>query len=422
MRSFFGLAAAAVTVAIAAAPAAIADPIFTPLYWFRDTIAWQGIATSNPVIGPDNALYLTTYSADGPVLQFTPPTGGGKFWTPKILYQFGVGDANVPYSLIRTPSGALIGTTLPTEGNSGEVYELTPPAAGKTVWSFSSIWQFADTPAANEGPPGFGVVMDGKGRLFGVTDLGGAQGDGTVFMLTPPAKAGAAWTKTILHAFSGVDGMNPQGSLVVDKDGTLYGTTKIGGIHHDGTIFMLSPPATGTGAWTFKKLFDFTGGADNGFPTRQLAFDPAHKMLYGVANPVFTGQTGVVFSIAKPTGSGGKWVFSIVHAFQDNFVDGTADTEEGSLSSPVVDTAGNIYGTAPAGGDKQSIGVVYKLTPPQSAGGAWTETILHQFKGTDGFVPNYLSIASDGTLYGVTINDGAYGSTIGVGGLFSLKP
>jgi uncharacterized repeat protein (TIGR03803 family) len=101
-----------------------------------------------------------------------------------------------------------------------------------------------------------GVIFDPAGNLYGVTQYGGAYGKGTVFQLTP--STGGAWTETVLHSFTaGTDGQQPQGGLVIDGAGNLFGTTSGGGDRNAecGTVFELSPTDSG---WTFAVLHSFT--------------------------------------------------------------------------------------------------------------------------------------------------------------------
>jgi hypothetical protein len=86
--------------------------------------------------------------------------------------------------------------------------------------------------------PNGGLVLDGNGILYGVTTAGGPFGSsiggyGTVYVLTPPTGGKGAWIEKILYGFTGVansDGAFPQGGLIVDASGALYGTTSQGGI------------------------------------------------------------------------------------------------------------------------------------------------------------------------------------------------
>ena len=88
-----------------------------------------------------------------------------------------------------------------------------------------------------------------------------------------PAKAGEA----TLHSFKGdADGQNPQAPLAIDANGALYGTTAAGGtgVGHGGTAFKLTPPTSGTGAWTKTELHGFAAGPHDGaFPAGGLIFD-----------------------------------------------------------------------------------------------------------------------------------------------------
>src|ERR1700678_487963 len=133
-----------------------------------------------------------------------------------------------------------------------------------------------------------GLIADSAGNLYGTTVEGGEYdkgltGDrgGTVFELSP--REGGGWTETVLHSFgNGADGSNPQGSLVFDAAGNLYGTTYSGGSPYafGGTVFELSP--TGDGHWNETVLHSFSGGGIDGLnpSSGSLIFDAAGN-LYG---------------------------------------------------------------------------------------------------------------------------------------------
>ena len=110
--------------------------------------------------------------------------------------------------------------------------------------------------------------------LYVTTNNGGAGecsgGCGAVVKLTPPAVAGAAWSESILHSFTGdSDGANPNAGLVFDSAGALYGTTANGGStgcagNGCGTVFKLTPPAHPKGPWKETILYAFGSVANDG--------------------------------------------------------------------------------------------------------------------------------------------------------------
>jgi len=82
---------------------------------------------------------------------------------------------------------------------------------------------------------------------------------GTMFELSPPATGQTAWTETVLTSFKGGDGTDPIGSLIADSAGNLYGTTYESVPVHNGNVFELTPPAAGQTAWTETVLTRFNG-------------------------------------------------------------------------------------------------------------------------------------------------------------------
>jgi uncharacterized repeat protein (TIGR03803 family) len=87
----------------------------------------------------------------------------------------------------------------------------------------------------------------------------------------------------VLYRFTGgLDGGNPNGSLVADTAGNLYGTTSAGGRYGYGIVFKFSPPATPSKPWTETVLYDFLGGLDGNAPNAPLVIDGAGN-LYGTS-------------------------------------------------------------------------------------------------------------------------------------------
>src|SRR5580658_4388294 len=131
------------------------------------------------------------------------------------------------------------------------------------AWASSEnvLHTFAYTDGAQ---PGYGVVLDAAGNLYGTTGTGGntvcgGYGCGLVFKLTP--SAGGEWNESIIYAFTGGDdGYYPDSPLIFDAAGNLYGTAYAGGGSGNGTIFKLTPSANGS--WKFSILHTFAGGED----------------------------------------------------------------------------------------------------------------------------------------------------------------
>ncbi len=352
-------------------------------------------------------LYGTTTSGgadnDGTVYELSPKAGGG--WTEKGLYTFGNGSGAYPYgNVVFDAAGNLYGTT--DSGGAydfGTVYELTPKTGGG--WNEKTLHSFGNNMDGRY--PNGGLIFDAAGNLYGTAEAGGPHNSGgIVFELSP--KTGAAWTEKALHSFgSGKDGAEPVGNLIFDAAGNLYGATYFGGAFGQGTVFELSP-ATG-GGWTEKGLHSFEpGSTDGGLPTGSLIFDGAGN-LYGISYKGGVGNVGTVFELSPA--AGGTWTSAMLHSFNDNGVDGFYP--QGGL---IFDASGNLYGTASEGG-ADNAGVVFEMTP--GAGGSWTETLLRTFNGADGKDScSGMIFDGSGNLYGTTSAGGAGGSGV----VFEITP
>jgi uncharacterized repeat protein (TIGR03803 family) len=138
--------------------------------------------------------------------------------------------------------------------------------------------------------------------LYGTTSEGGSSQFGTVYQLVPPAVANGAWTENILYSFQGdqvtpEDGANPEANVTFDSAGNIYGTTT-SGANFNGTVFKLSPPASTGGAWTETILHAFSSGKDGSAPSSGLVFGKNGFALFGVT--VYGGNNfGTVFGVVK---------------------------------------------------------------------------------------------------------------------------
>jgi hypothetical protein len=378
----------------------------------------------------------------GTVYQLAPPAKQGDPWTETVLYVFkgnAAKDGASPVGgLVMDSAGNLYGTTayggtgncvvLGTRMGCGTVYEMSPPQQKGGSWTEIVLYSFP-TPKQGFLPQG-DLVFDGAGNLYGATDFGGGFGTtcdpfykycGAVFELSPPKTKGGKWTEKVLHGFkSGTDGANPNGGLVLDNKGDVYGTTFGGGGLCGGggcgMAFELTPPVKMGGAWTEKVLYRFNV-QDGATPAAGVIFG-ANGDLYGTAYAGGTNGNGAVFNLAPTKGGRGPWKETVLHRFS-NGNDG-----ENPVAGLALDASGNLYGASGYG--LSFSGTVFRLKPPSHTGGAWTFGFLYGFTGKpDGAQPAAkLTIDKNGNLYSTTTQGGSGTgcSFQGCGTVFTLSP
>jgi uncharacterized repeat protein (TIGR03803 family) len=293
-------------------------------------------------------------------------------------------------------------------------------------------------------------TLDGKGHVLGTTASGGSTacqgyGCGTIFALTH--ETSAQWHETILHAFTNNgDGADPEGNLVLDRNGHLYGTVAgegpgqaavfemsdaskklelsqiyqqyassgllldaMGNLYGffglgdlgSGAIGVLSP---GDNGWTYIQLYSFCsplGGCSDGVePRSPLSWDSKGNLygttLYGgVSTLPCPGSLGCGVAFQMTPNGDGTWTYHVMHRFASTQTDGQYPD-----SGLVVDAAGNAYGVAGQGG-ANGTGTIFKLTPGKD--GNWTQTVLYEFPNcANGCFPDGTMVFDKaGNLYGV---------------------
>jgi uncharacterized repeat protein (TIGR03803 family) len=330
---------------------------------------------ANAIQGSDGNFYGTTYSGGasglGIVFKITPAG------VETVLHSFAGGTAdgsNPSAALVQGSDGNLYGTTY-TGGASGlgTVFKITLAGAETVLHSFAGA-------PVDAGGPMAALVQGSDGNLYGTTQVGGTDNQGTVFKITPTG------TETVLHSFAGntVDGGYPYAALLQASDGNFYGTASNAGPGGGGIVFMITP----AGAESI--LRSFTGFRDSGTPTAAL-IQASDGNLYGTSLTGGANNAGTIFRIT-PAG-----VETLIYSFVGGVSDG-----QGPYAALVQARDGNFYGTTHQGGATGN-GTVFKITP------AGTVTLLHSFTGdSDGSLPlTSLIQASDGNLYGTTENSGA---------------
>jgi uncharacterized repeat protein (TIGR03803 family) len=292
-----------------------------------------------------------------------------------------VSTAGANYTLTAADASAsLIATSQP--------FNVDPPPA----FNFQSIASLNPNISPNGGfTPGGSLYIDGNGNIFGTTTVGGTSGDGTVYEIAEPSGI-----YSILISFTGnsgnFPGADPQGGLISDANGNLFGTTQAGGTLNDGTVFELAGSS-----YTFSSLISFTGngGAYPGTDPNEMLTSDGNGNLFGITYNGGTSGRGTVFELA-----GSSYTFSSLVSFTGN----TGAYPGLTPSALTSDGNGNLYGTTTNGG------TVFEL-----AGPSLTFSSLVSFTGNSGsslgLFPSYAGLTSDGNgnLFGTTQQGGALG-------------
>ena len=326
------------------------------LGWILNTLyRFQGGSDGDGPLGrvsvaTDGTLYGSTFAGGagygvcnggcGTIYHLTPgvtvPLTALSLWNETVLYRFqGAGDGGGPRGdLLIDALGNLYGTGY----YPGAVFELM-----SNGWAQSVLYSPGNYNAIG------GMISDAAGNLYGVSTLGGDYSMGAVYELSPSP---SGWTMQTLYSFTGqLDGYTPEGGLIMDSAGNLYGTTAYASGGYNGTVFELSP--VGDGTWTFQTLCDLpviVTGVPTG-PVDKLAMDAAGN-LYGTTYYGGSSGVGTVFELMP---SNGAWTYALLHDF-------TGGADGGFPASNIVfDASGNMYGTASGGGT--GFGVVFEITP-----------------------------------------------------------
>jgi uncharacterized repeat protein (TIGR03803 family) len=357
-------------------------------------------------LGAHGELYGTTSNGGsaeyGTVYELMPPADGSTEWTESVIYTFQGGhDGANPYAPVTVgPDGALYGTTYSggyTGAGSGgcigvgcgTVFKLSPPVTAGGQWTKTILHNFTGSDGTGNQPldgeePLDAVTFGKHGELYGTASGGAYQiydcpfVCGVVFELEPPADAAsdAPWTESILHAFTGPpdDGSVPFASVAFGPDGSIYGSTYWGGnsdycFYGCGTIFQLKPPAADGGTWTESIIHNFAGPtADGNTPIAGLTIAGDGRMYgsttSGGAAPTCAtapGQfdCGTIFELTPPSQDGGEWTETILHNFTGQFGDGDGSDPHATL---VQDKDGVLFGTT-IGGGTNGWGTTFVLKP-----------------------------------------------------------
>ncbi|HEY6765952.1 MAG TPA: choice-of-anchor tandem repeat GloVer-containing protein [Candidatus Sulfotelmatobacter sp.] len=399
------------------------------LFWFAQVATAQTFSVLHAFTGPPDGAGPTTLIRDHAGNLYGSTAGGGAvtnslYCDPygcgtvfamnparkeSVLYAFapiGIENGDQPWgtSLARDGAGNLYGTTL-YGGNigcfqnsgCGPVFKVTPSGRQTVIYRFTGMNGDGVLPA--------GLTGDAAGNLYGTTQSGGDFNQGTVF------KIDSSGNEIVVHSFKGYpsDGSGPVVGVVLDPDGNIYGTTFFGGTYGSGSIFKV----TGTGEESL--LYSFGPTLAVGFENEGSLLRDSAGNLYGTTveggdlNCNGGGGCGVVYKL-DPSGT-----YSVLYGFT-----GAADGAYPQTGLG-IDTGGNLYGTTSTGGGTKTCGTVFKL----SLGGVLT--LLHAFTGCgeNGVLPTTAPLVdAAGNVYGTTGAGGTISSECphGCGVVFKITP
>jgi len=329
----------------------------------------------------------------------TKSGGGGGGANPgqafATLHRFsGNTGGDFPNGVIVDGSGVVYGTTQ-GGGNCatcGVIFRLKPAGSGQ--WTYTMLHRLV---TSKDGIKPLGRLALHDGKLYGTASAGGDPtcNCGVIFRINTDGSGYVA-----LHTFkTATDGAVPGAGVLVDTDGTIYGTTTAGGANGAGVIFRLS---TG-GIYTV--LHDFIGLVLTG-PKSELMFG-LDGAIYGTQFGGGAFNRGTIFRITK----GGA--YTVLHDFA-GFQSSQNPDGAGPDGALALGTDGTIYGTTSTGGSA-NLGTVWSIRP--SGGSTYRQ--LHSFISGEAAVPHSgLTIGASTILYGTGANGGANGD----GALFSLTP
>ena len=309
-----------------------------------------------------------------------------------VLHHFGSAandGSNLHAGILVGSDGMLYGATRAGgQFGAGTLYKMNSDGS-----NYSVIYNFS---GGNDGAQPRGTLIEISNRLYGSTSNAGEAGGGVIYAVN---KDGSDFA--VLHAFGGgsADGSDTWSGLAAGSDGVLYGTTRAGGSAGQGIVFKLNPNGAG-----YEILHHFGGAGDGQQPWAGL-LEGADGKLYGTARNGGAHNNGTVFRLNK-NGSNYESLRHFNGAIEEGY------RPEGTL---IRSTDGAIYGTTRLGG-RNNIGSIYKLQPDGSA-----FATLHDFSGAGGDgigTTSRLLAASDGYLYGTTVEGGAFG----YGAIFKARP
>jgi uncharacterized repeat protein (TIGR03803 family) len=357
---------------------------FTTLYNFKGYQFLDGSEPDGrPLELPDGKLYGTTDSGGvgfvgyGTIYRINKDGSG--YQILRRMNPTNGDPVGFPSELLRGMDGALY-----TSASSGVLKMQADGSALELLHSFAGM--------PTDGRRGRGVVFGAGGALFGITQFGGTNDQGTIFRMNPDGS-----DYSILHHFRHVayGPASPRSLLVRSSSGLFYGTSEAGGTMNAGTIFSLTTNGMKTGL-----LYHFGEGTNAGKIPNAL-LDGGDGWLYGTTSQGGVSNAGTIFRVRTSDSE-----FEIMRHF------GPSLEPRGPRSRLIAGSGGWLFGTSSTGGTngRGTIFAINKNTAQLKVLRSFTIAEGSQAQGD-------LAQTSDGTIFGTAGSGGA--SNLGT--VFSIR-
>jgi uncharacterized repeat protein (TIGR03803 family) len=282
-----------------------------------------------------------------------------------------------------------------TEAANGKLYGMTSYGGANlqgvlfeydlSVEAYAKVLDFNDT---NGAYPYGSLTLATNGKLYGMTQQGGAGTQGVLFEYDPSS---VNYTKVMDFNFY-LSGAYPNGDLMQASNGKLYGMTSGGGINNLGVLFEFDLSTT-----TYRKGLDFDGTSGS-YPWGTLT-EASNGKLYGMAFMGGANYQGVLFEYDPSTAG-------YVKKLDFNYSSDGTNPHDSFIQAP----DGKLYGMTSTGG-AYGYGVIFQYDP---SSGSYTKKVDFDYT-TKGATPyGSLTLATNGKAYGMTSN----GGTTGLGVIF----
>jgi uncharacterized repeat protein (TIGR03803 family) len=329
-------------------------------------------------------------------------------FTEKVLFNFPAGFANYLAGLTVDASGNFYGATLNAGAyGAGNVFELVNSSG---VYAVQTLHDFSGTNGDGSAPTA-GLTVDSVGNVYGATQWGGSSNSGIVYELVNSA---GTYTEKVLYDFtnSGGNGAAPFGGVVLDASGNLYGATTAGGAYGQGTIYEL---VNSSGAYSNQILHSFDPGcAGDGASPQGALIKDASGNIYGTANQGGANGTGAVFEFLPASGAASltsmTLTSSVAPATAGEPVQFTASILDQSGVPPsgnvTFSEGGTVLGTTAMTTGTCSATSTLMISDAEALG-------IGTYAVTAQYVPNVSTLASSSATMNETVNEAGVVLTTG---------